>query len=382
MAPVRALALLVVAVLACGCGAETPGSEQPGVVTQPTGSGEPGELIEASPIDAPTGMRAWRITHHSRSATGRDTAVTGQLLTPEGPPPPGGFPLVAWGHPTTGAADVCAPSRQGPDQIHLASELTRRGWAIVATDYEGLGSDLPHPYLVGASEGHNVLDAARAAAEVPDAGVRADSPIALAGFSQGGHAALWAAELAPGYAPELVLLGVAVAAPVSDVPRFVARAEGSPDQFGVLVTVAHGFTSAYPELSLSDILTAEALERIDIVEEACIGRVVDVYTSPVEELRTRSPLDVPAWSRRLEENTAGQRTLGLPALVVQGEEDDIVPEAVTAELVARLCRDGDPVRYVTRPHTGHGVVTGEVLVPWLEDRRTGRPPPSDCPPTG
>jgi hypothetical protein len=67
------------------------------------------------------------------------------------------------------------------------------------------------PYLVGPSAAHSVLDAVRAARAVPHAS--ATSRFAVWGESQGGHATLWTARLAPEYAPELRPVGAATDAP-------------------------------------------------------------------------------------------------------------------------------------------------------------------------
>ena len=69
-----------------------------------------------------------------------------------------------------------------------------------------------HPYLVGASEGRSVLDMVRAARQVNKA---LSKRVIIAGHSQGGHAALWAASLAPSYTKELDVRGTVAYAPAS-----------------------------------------------------------------------------------------------------------------------------------------------------------------------
>jgi dipeptidyl aminopeptidase/acylaminoacyl peptidase len=371
--------LVVVVVTTAACASDRADDETASLtVSQPEQPAPPGTLISAEPVDSVPGTRAWKVVHHSRSVADEDISVTGQVIVPDGSPPPGGFPLIAWAHPTTGTSDRCTPSIAGPAEVDLVSELTAAGWAIAATDYEGIGSDLGHPYLVGRSEGRAVLDSARAAAQIEGSGIEPDGLTALAGFSQGGHAALWAAELAPEYAPELELIAVATAAPVTDVAAFARRAEALPEQFGVLVTIVYGFSLAYPELSLEDILTEEARDRLDIAEEACIGEVVEAYIHPIDEMLVETPRTVEGWSDRLEANTAGTERLDLPVLVLQGENDPIVHETVTAEMVERLCRAGDPVDYRVLPGADHGVLRPADLLPWLQARLDGLPATSSC----
>ena len=91
--------------------------------------------------------------------------------------------------------------------------MLAHGYVVVATDYEGLGVPGVHPYLVGVSEAHAVLDSVRAARELP--ATQATSRFAVWGHSQGGHAALWTGQLQPSYAPDVTLAGVAALAPAS-----------------------------------------------------------------------------------------------------------------------------------------------------------------------
>ena len=88
-------------------------------------------------------------------------------------------------------------------------------YAVVATDYAGLGTPGPHPYLVGDGSAYSVLDSIRAAREFGRGGI--GNRYVVWGESQGGHAALWTGQYAANYAPELQLVGVAAAAPPTDL---------------------------------------------------------------------------------------------------------------------------------------------------------------------
>ncbi len=347
-------------------------------VAPPSEPAPPGSVITATEVQPPSGARAWRVDYHSTSVTGAPVGERMLLVVPMREPPPEGFPLVVWGHATKGSADHCAPSYQGAPSILLIEPLVREGYAVAAPDYEGLAAVGPHPYLVGESEGRSMLDAARAARHVKGSGIRDTSPVLLWGFSQGGHAALFAAQIHRDWAPELDVRGVAVAAPVSDVAHFVRRAEGWPAQFGVLVTVVYGYHHAYPELDLSTVLTPDALGTVDDLESECIAEVTELYNRPIDEMLIRSPRELPEFARRFAENTAGTRPLDVPVLVIQGAIDDIVDPADTAALVARLCAHRVPVSYVLRPGENHAVATEDVLLPWLRARVEGAEAPTTC----
>ncbi len=175
-------------------------------VPDPLPPGPPGALIRAVPIAGLSVLpdsRAWAILYHSRDFDGRDVAVSGVVVAPPGAAPPGGRPVVVWGHGSTGLADRCAPSRGGVMGAfgRWLGGLLQQGVVVAETDYQGLGTPGLARFAIGLAAGHAVLDAARAARQLDDAG--AGDRVVLHGHSEGGHAVLWAAELAAAYAPEL-----------------------------------------------------------------------------------------------------------------------------------------------------------------------------------
>ena len=161
-----------------------------------------GELIRSEAMaGAPDAATAYRILYRSEGLHGEPIAVSGVVIVPAERPTMTGGPIIAWAHPTTGLVPACAPSlaRVFFESIQGLNEMLRQGYVVVATDYPGLGTSGPHPYLVGLSEGRAVLDSVRAARSMTGSG----SAFAVWGHSQGGHAALYAGILAADYAPEL-----------------------------------------------------------------------------------------------------------------------------------------------------------------------------------
>ena len=199
----------------------------------------PGTLIRSEPsafyldpvklIRVPA--RATRILYSSVDAQGRPMAVSGTVLTPTAPwTGAGERPVIGYAVGTQGASDRCAPSRtlstgEQYEGVGITS-LLDRGHTVVVTDYEGLGTPGAHTYMVRESQAHAVLDSVRAAAQVDGAEVIASSPVALAGYSQGGGASAAAAELAPAYAPELDLKGAYAGAPPADLVQVADRIDG------------------------------------------------------------------------------------------------------------------------------------------------------------
>lgn len=166
--------------------------------------------------------------YRSDAADGAPIAVSGIIALPRKKAPVYGYPVVSWAHGTLGLGGKWAPSRDSAaiaaelPEHHLINQaphgllnaLLEQGFAIVMTDYEGMGTPGPHPYLLGVSEARGVLDIVRAARRLHPA---LSNRLAIVGHSQGGQAALFAAHYAPAWTPELDLRGVAAFAPASHV---------------------------------------------------------------------------------------------------------------------------------------------------------------------
>src|SRR6202789_3580909 len=167
-------------------------------------AGAPGTLVRQEVIEgAPLGATAYRVLYRSTGLDDKPILVSGVVIVPPGDPPPGGRPIVAWAHPTSGIVPRCAPSLAIFlfEQIQGLRSFVRDGYVVAATDYPGLGTEGPHPYLVGVSEARAVLDSVRAAQALP--GVGDAHRFAVWGHSQGGQAALFTGLLAKSYAPDL-----------------------------------------------------------------------------------------------------------------------------------------------------------------------------------
>jgi Secretory lipase len=344
--------------------------------------GGPGTLIWSQAIDAPAGARAWKILYQSRSVTGKDIVVSGVLVAPNGPAPAGGRPVVTWAHGTTGTADICAPSKAAEVASTLPdiAEFVRDGYVVVATDYEGLGTPGLHPYLVGESEGRGVLDAARAARLLPDA--HASANVAIYGYSQGRHAALFAGQIAPTYAPDLHIVGDVAGAPVGDLKLLLPIATSLPAFRGYAVMGGFGFAAADPRADPRALLTpaAYALGRAK-VEQVCADGILKAFADPTMVVYTKNPLDVAPWPELLTENTPGYVKIGFPVLALQGLADQLVPPSVTETWRKRACALGTQVEVKTYPGQDHGggyKASQADAAHWIEDRFNGAATVNGC----
>lgn len=379
-------AVLSIALLSCaGLLPPTPGFYE---TTPAERAGPPGSLIRTEPmVGAPLDAAASRILYRSVGLQGEPIAVSGVLVVPPGPAPAGGRPIVAWAHPTTGVVPACGPSRSALvfQMIQGVREMVRRGYAVVATDYPGLGTPGPHPYLVGVSEGRAVLDSVRAARQA--LGDQAGDRFAAWGHSQGGHAALYTGLLARDYAPELRLVGVAAAAPATELGTLLNDDIGTLAGKNITAMTLWSWTRVF-QAPLAGIVDAEALPVIDRLAEECIESPLDI---PLRRMTSRSLQQrfltvsdftaVEPWSRLLRANTPGVLPRDIPVFIAQGSADTIVRPAVTEDYRRRLCQAGSAVRMLVLPGEGHGLVAAHAAIPavdWMTDRFAGRAAPSDC----
>lgn len=358
---------------------------------KPLPAGKPGDLIRVEPVfGAPDGAVAWRVLFHSTDVHGDPVVNSGLVVAPDSPAPAGGRTIVSWGHPTTGAAQRCAPSA-GLDPFDLIEGLTdllHRGYVVTYTDYTGMGTAGPNSYLVGDTEGKNVLDAARAARAITKSG--ASDRLVLWGHSQGGQAALFAAQLAPTYAPELKLKAVAVAAPATNLAQLMNADIG--DISGVTIS-SYAFTayeSVYgpttPGATLDSILTPAAVAALPAMAKLClIGQNNELHSigKPlIGSFLTGDPATQEPWATLLDENTPGSTKLTAPLFVAQGDDDQLVRPSSTADFVAHERSIGSTVVYQTIEKTGHGLVALRAmpeLLKWLPSVGAGA---TAAPPAG
>jgi pimeloyl-ACP methyl ester carboxylesterase len=378
------LAVLVLSATASASGAAAAVKDGGDFYTPPANMPKkaPGTIIRSTPITAPSGAKAWKVLYHSRSVDGDDIAVSGVVVVPTGAAPKGGRPVVTWAHGSAGLGDQCAPSKRddAAPTLPFVKQLVDAGYVVAASDYEGLGTPGVHPYLVGESEGRGVLDAARAARAMGNAG--ASDRVLVAGHSQGGQSALFAGELATSYAPELDVLGVAAAAPAADVEHILPLAASISGGAGYLAMGIQGFHAAYPEADPAAVLSPDAQAKSEAATTQCADDVMDAFqgvSGPA--VLAHDPLGIPEIQRLLHANSAGNRPAGAPVLIVQGSADTTIPKVLTDTFDVKACAAGNTVDYRVYDGATHGsVITAaqDDVVQWLQDRVAGKPAPTTC----
>lgn len=262
----------------------------------------------------------------------------------------------------------------------------RQGYVVVAPDYPGLGSEGVHPYLVGEDTGRSVLDAIRATRSI--AGAAASSRFAVWGESQGGHASLWTGQIARAYAPDLQLVGVAAAAPTTDLVQNVRM---TPNRTaGAMITAFIGYSwSSHYGASLSTlggpqtrgIITRLAQNNcVEPGERPRLGAMVGILTLQ-DRFKNKDLGTIQPWARLARANSPTTTSFGVPLLIAQNPKDDLVAPGVTLAHAKALCRSGARLRYVSITGEGHATSakdSASETLAWIADRFAGRPAPSDC----
>ncbi|MCW2786052.1 MAG: hypothetical protein JWP74_2569 [Marmoricola sp.] len=353
---------------------------------------KPGQLIKAEPFatGVPTGAHAWRITYTTTRQAGKPAIATG-LVVIKDHPPSGPRPVIAWAHGTTGIAEHCAPSGKDDPITFLSipdlDAALANGWAVVATDYTGLGSPGPHPYLIGQGEGRSVLDSVRAARQLK--GLSLGDKTVVWGHSQGGGAALWAGILAPTYAPGAHVIAVAGIAPATDLPGLVSNIGtiAGGQVFAAYVIAAYAAT--YPDVHYNTYVRPDARLPLLQIAKHCLSdsqALVSIGSNRAfsQPFYAQDPL-TGALGRRLRENVPSG-LIKVPVFIAQGDADALVLPAVQAAYVAKRCAvpGNGPLDYKTFADRGHTdiVLPGSGMLPallgWTEARFAGAPAPSTC----
>ncbi len=358
-------------------------------VPVPASAAPPGTLSAFDPVTgSPPGSQAWRVRYWTTSDRGAPIEVTGMVVAPRAASPARSRPVLAWTHGAWGVVEKCAPSLS-PNLFNATAGLgdaIRRGYTVVAPDYPGLGTAMPHGFLAGVATGRSVLDAVRAARSIPAAA--AGSSFAVWGESQGGHAALWTGQLARAYAPDLRLVGVAAAAPTTDlVQNLTAGTDPSVRAF-LTAFAAYSWSRHFdaPLSTLGGKSTQGVITRlaqnncVELGKKPRLGTMLGILVLR-RDLKNVDLGRIQPWARIARENSPTARPYGVPFLIAQNPKDAIVGATVTKDFAHRLCRAGGTVHYVTISGKGHETSAADSARPtldWIDARFAGRPAPSDC----
>lgn len=336
----------------------------------------------------PAGTRVTRLNYSSTSGVDDSrTSVTGAVFVPSGSWPQGGWPLIAYAHGTTGLARDCGPSDH-PDMfgdIAVIGSFVRAGYAVVSTDYQGLGIRVdapPHPYLEPRTAAHNVIDAVRAARAVePTIGPK----WVVVGPSQGGAAAWATAELYPTFrdADSGDLVGAVAMSPVLDVSRYPTAAQNgtlnSAQRF-LYPLIVVGASRVDPQIDPADHLGGMSAPEISSLVSCGTGRTAlaaQTHSRDASTLRS-TPGANAELEAALTKSVLPQQHTDIPILAMYGTVDEITPVDVMETSLSRACALGDHLARDRREGQGHSFDPGPILGSWISSRLQSQPFHADC----
>lgn len=348
----------------------------------------PGTILRIWPLEGGVrpGYKGYRILYRSTGVGGRPVAVTGAVMFPADRDDDAKREIVAWAHPTTGVATKCAPTLL-PDlagSVQGIDRLADRNYVIVATDYVGLGTQDHHPYLVGEAAAYAVLDSIRAVRQLKDS--QAGARFAVWGHSQGGHSALFTGAAAASYAPELQLVGVAAAAPATDLLALFA-ADRDTASGRSLTSMALLSWSRVFNLPLDEFVATHARHHFETLANDCIETLSDFFKEDRDEQALErdflkiDPLTHPEVREIMSDNSPGALPAGTPVFLSQGTADDLVRPHITHAYMQRICDGGAKVALHTMNGGGHmfaGRDSAYAAVEWMTARFKGHAAPNSC----
>lgn len=345
---------------------------------------QPGDLLRKESFSGyalPQDTTAVRILYHSLDGAGRDIVTSGVVLVPAGTPPPGGWPVIAWAHGTSGVARQCAPSLM-KDVYYGAlglSAMLRAGFAIVATDYHGLGTAGAHQYLDLDAQARDVIYSMPAARRaVPSLGSR----WVVDGHSQGGSTA-WRVATLESSLRDPDYLGAVSVSGSSSMRALITHLNQSAGGSFYLTYIAYGIHARYPAFAPEAMLTRRALRGYrQATTQGCWYLGYMLYADVPKGTMLKADWQANPWVRRyLSQAREGTVRLREPIMVLAGEADHTVPFSGERRIAARACRVGSRVDFKGYPGLDHGPTMVESVpdqLRWIRDRFAGKPTPTTC----
>jgi acetyl esterase/lipase len=346
-------------------------------------TGKPGDLIRSMKFDGyqlPQGAKATRILYGSKDSQGDLTVSSGVVLVPPGEAPEGGWPVVAWAHGTSGVNRTCAPALTAEcfANYRVPNKYINTGYAVVATDYAGLGSDSPVAYMDRISNAWDVIHSVKAAQKaVPSLGRRWIAVGHSAGaHTMGGVAQLQADINDPSYLGIISLSGLGNA---RDPMVFISR-NNPVLAFFICISVK----ARYPDFDYADVITDKGLELFEQVKTRCsgpgFGRPKPSPIKGPEALKKDWHLN-PYIDKYFKMDESGQERYKGPALVLIGEKETPHTMKNDPAVAKRMCQQGADVLLKIIPDARHGSLLGKSIkdqMKWIADRFAGREIANNC----
>ena len=377
-------------------------------------SGADGELLACRVVTLPEvpgniQMNAYQVRYVSSDLRGKKVPVTGFVAIPKAAWTKSTHrPTVAFNPGTLGSGPQCAFSKQltgayqdeyEGDQI---ASFLKAGFAVAATDGVGYVDGGTHTYMIGQNAGHALLDIVRTSRQIPGGTLNADGQVAISGYSEGGAASLWAAQLASTYAPELKVVGAAAGGVPGDLKLTAAKLNGGPFA-GFLADAVVGLHEAYPGLPFDELLNDTGRKAIEDVKKNCLfgtlsaflGKKIEGFTTQkysLEQLYKLTDGTGFSWGQAVDEQKLGvgiggplsnaRYKIKFPTYQYRGSLEEIIPVETQEETRRLYCKAGVPTRF-KNDYLGEHLLTDGLakddVTSWFSDRFAGKLMIGNCP---
>lgn len=354
----------------------------------------PGTVLRSRDVEVafmglvPQQFTATQLLYRTTDLNDMPQATVTTVIVPTERAGNGPVPLVSYQCAIDAVAGRCFPSyalRRGAKafgalaqvEFFLVAAALAEGWAVSVPDHEGPKGMWGAPY----EPGYHVLDGVRAALQYERLGLSPDAPVGLWGYSGGGLASAWAAEVSGSYAPELNIVGAVLGSPVADLGHAFRRLNGS-FYSGLPAMVVAALTHIYPELDrviqehatdegkamllrIEKMTTAHAVLRLIGMD---MGKLID---QPLEQI-----LQTPEVQHVFESIKLGTAVPTPPVLIVQAVHDRIVSVDDIDDLTHTYQSGGASVTYHRDMFSEHMLLhpfSAPMTLRWLTDRFNGKP---------
>lgn len=374
--------------------------------------GDPGSVIACRTTELPhvpgnIPMHAWKVQYSSQDNTGKPVAVSGTVAVPDARwKGRGSRPVVAFNPGTLGLGSQCAFSKQLAGAFQDAYEgeniaaLLKAGYAVAATDGAGYLDGQTHPYVSGLDAGHALLDIARTAPEIPGSGLDPKTKVGLWGYSEGGAASLWAAQLAASYAPELDVVGDASGGVPGDLKVVADALNGGPFA-GFMVDAVLGLSSAHPQMPFEELMNDQGKETLEKARSHCLlgtistlaGQKIEDNTKDrlsLEQLYALKGPDGRTWGEVVDAQKLGAGIgragsgatyeIDFPVLQYRGALEEVIPIETEDATRKAYCEGNITTQWKVYPgeHLTTDQLAKDDTVKWLGDRFEGKPEFGNC----
>ena len=319
----------------------------------------PGTLLsikEQTPDLFTNASQRFLINYRSRGVNAEPIVTSGFILLPKGKAPKGGWPVLAWAHGTTGVADTCAPSEDyvgGPVHVYQQIAATAlnawlaRGYAVVAPDYQGLGTPTLHPYMNAQSQLHTVVDAVRAAHFLKPYQFSKDWYVM--GHSQGGAATIMVAAHGQKYAPEFKLRGAIALAPggyqyqgIAEYVKTHPQISSSVASFFPIVLL--GAEAADPTLNPTNLVSPEMNKILTFARSRCLSELQDDLKQAPKTV-FKPDANLTPLITYLKKQSIENMIPTVPVMLVQGDKDQLVDPRGTYAYFQQICKMKKPIEF-------------------------------------